>query len=97
MISPKLTQFIVKYKISKNCEYCLKEFPEGFEFVQIVTHNDQLLEVFGKRTTRMGASGSAMDIHLCPECFNKPHDLLEETEQQGWQVLEDEEEEVQII
>jgi hypothetical protein len=82
---------IVKYKTSKSCEYCFKEFPEGFEFVQVMTGNHEVLEIFGKQSTKMKSSYQGHWIHLCPDCFNKLHDLMEDCEAEGWVQLEDEE------
>jgi hypothetical protein len=85
-IHSKLEYITVKYKKSYPCSYCFKYFSEGTEFIQVFTRNRKILDFFGKGVT---ARKRGMWISLCPQCFSKLHNLLEDTENEGWITLEE--------
>lgn len=84
---PKL-QF---YKVKKNnnpmtCCYCQK--PDCTDMIRIHTPNAKIFEFFDRPQL-----GNAMAFYLCPECFEKLRELLEEIESEGYSVLDEDSEE----
>jgi len=84
-IAPKLKYYKYKYKMSKyprNCDYCQKELKD---FIVIISSNLKIFEIFNR--SRTGPNS----FYLCPECFEKLHDILEECEKENWIVLDENE------
>jgi fructose/tagatose bisphosphate aldolase len=74
----------VRFKKKHRCAYC---FEEGFEFIIIETSNKEICSFFGRDIT----PHSHRNIRLCQKCFEKLHDLLNEVENEGWEILSEEE------
>lgn len=81
---PRLHIVTIRYKKGQKCDYCFEEFPSGYEFKIIETSNKKICSFFGRNIT----PHSHREIRLCQKCFQKLHELLEEIEQEGWEILE---------
>jgi uncharacterized protein with PIN domain len=82
MINSKLEYYKIKPRWRKDCEYCQKP---SEDFYVVNSSNEKIFQFFNRSKL-----GTANQFYLCPQCFEKLHDLLEEIESENWVQLEDE-------
>jgi hypothetical protein len=87
-VTPKLVYYRVKLSDFKKStlRYCLYCGKEVVEFISVISQNEKVFEFFN-----IDKIGTKRHFNLCFECFEKLHDLLEEIEQEGYQVLDENE------
>jgi len=78
-----------KCKFYPTCRYCSKELSD---FFVVETKNKKIISFFGLIET-----GHYTIIHLCEDCFSRFHSLMEECEQENWQVLDPDSEEFEDL
>lgn len=86
----KVSDFKKNYDQPRNCVYCGKEITE---YIVITTLNEKIFDLFNR--PKLG--GSTNRFNLCFECFERFHDLLEDIESEGWQILEEDSEEFEDL
>lgn len=93
MISQKLNYERVKpipdshSHSTRYCAYCQREQKDE-EFYAVLSSNIEIFRFFQRPR-----HGNSQSFFLCPECFEKLHDLSSDIESEGWTVLDPDSEE----
>jgi len=83
MITKKLEYHKTKLRFTQVCAYCGKE---NLEFIVVISPNEKVFEFFNRPKL-----GNSNKFYLCPECFEKLKDLLQDIEVEGWSIIEEDE------
>lgn len=67
-----------------DCAFCNREFYKGNPMIRIETNNRIIIEDF---FSLIKSKFTKRSIFVCPECFTKMHEYLENLEASGWKVI----------
>jgi hypothetical protein len=84
-----------KNRAVRLCSYCHRSQSPDEEFFIIHALDPRIYELFGQE--RVLGKASTRSFSLCPQCFEKLKDTLEEIESEGWETLDPESEEFKDI
>jgi hypothetical protein len=79
------------HKVVRKCSYCQRPQEVTEDFFIIKTINSKIFELFGQE--RFLGNPTPKYFPLCPECFEKLKELLEDLESEGWEELDESSEE----